>query len=281
MYMIKDQAQICHEFANSMRKKMLEMSEISSGPMHWGGSFSCAEILATLYCAVLNVKDKGLDDMHKDKFLLSKGHAAMAVYSAMNLSGLLSDELLETYQQDGSIISELLEADRSLGFETSGGSLGLGLSYGAGLALAAKRKNYPYKVYVLVGDGEMNEGSIWEALMFASQHRLDNLTLIIDSNGLQSDGPTSEIVGGGSMKDRLCSFGWNTISVDGHCCKQLTEALACSNEKGMPKAIIANTIKGKGVSFFENDFTWHDRSLKGTELEKAGEEVSRLVGNEL
>ena len=273
------QSQKCQQTATRMRLQMLDMAKYANDTMHFGGSFSSAEIFAVLYSEILNCKNKGLDITHKDKFILSKGHAALGLYSAMNQVGLLSDELLTLYQQDGSDISELMEANKQLGFETSGGSLGINPSYGAGLALLAKRKGYSYKVYVEVGDGEIDEGSVWEAVMFASQNKLDNLTLIIDANTIQSDGETDNIISWKNLKEQLESFGWNTLSVDGHNCEELLDAFKNHHIPDKPKAIIANTIKGKGVSFMENIYFWHDRVIKPDELEIARREILEDVNN--
>ncbi len=277
---MKNRAEACQLTADKMRIEMLKLAETAGGSMHWGGSFSCAEILAVLFQAVMNCKDKALSDTERDKFILSKGHASAALYTAMYLNGLLDGELLRTYQQDGSYISELVEANREYGFESSGGSLGINLSYAVGMALLAKRRGFSYKTYIAAGDGEMNEGSMWEAIMSASQHRLDNLTLIVDLNGFQSDGATDMISSQKNIKARLESFGWNVLSVDGHNCAELLGAFLDNTISDMPKAVIAKTVKGKGVSFFENNNSWHDRAIKKDELEQAGKEVNGLAGNE-
>lgn len=269
----------CQIMANQMRRKMIELTNIANDTMHWGGSFSSAEIFAVLYNEVLNCQNTNLHFEEKDKFILSKGHAALGLYVALNQVGLLSDELLMKYQQNGSPISELMIANDELGFETSGGSLGINPSYAVGLALLAKRKGYNYKTYVEVGDGEIDEGAVWEAIMASSQYKLDNLTLIIDANTVQSDGLTADIMSWEDLEARLKSFGWNTICVDGHNCEQLLDAFNNHHLLDSPKAIIANTVKGKGVSFFENNYLWHDRILRGSELELARKEVENLDAN--
>lgn len=269
----------CQNMANQMRKKMIDLASITNDTIHWGGSFSSAEIFAVLYSEILNCKNKNLCFEEKDKFLLSKGHAALGLYVALNQVGLLSNELLMTYQQNGSPISELMAANNELDFETSGGSLGINPSYAVGLALLAKRKGYKYKTYVEVGDGEIDEGAVWEAIMASSQYKLDNLTLIIDANTIQSDGKTKDIMSWENLEARLESFGWNTISVDGHNCKQLLDAFINHNIIDSPKAVIANTVKGKGISFFENNYLWHDKILRGTELELARKEIENFDFN--
>ncbi|MCI8482854.1 MAG: transketolase [Lachnospiraceae bacterium] len=269
----------CQKLANNMRREMIDLVEYANDTMHWGGAYSSAEILAVLYQEILNCKEKNILPEQKDKFLLSKGHAALAVYTVLHQMGMLSDEQIKTYQKDGSCISELMTAKKELGFETSGGSLGINLSYAVGLALLAKRKGYTYKTYVEVGDGELDEGAIWEAVMSASQFGLDNLTMIVDANTIQSDGPTKDIMSWENLEGRLESFGWKVVSVDGHNCKELLDAFLNHGEEQKPKAVIANTVKGKGVSFFENDYLWHDKVLRGAELEQAKKEVISIVEN--
>lgn len=275
----KTKAQECQLIAHRIRQKMLEVPSFYNDTIHWGGSFSSIEIFSVLYNCVLNCHNKNLDVTQKDKFLLSKGHASLGYYTTLLLTGLMSEEKWLTYRQDGGDLSELVEYNESLGFEMSGGSLGLGLSYGAGLALLAKKRNYDYKVYVEVGDGEMDEGSVWEAVMFASQNKLDNLIMVVDANKAQSDGETAGIISWKNLRLQLESFGWNTLSVDGHSCDELIDAFLNNNVVNKPKAIIANTVKGKGVSFMESDYSWHDKVLRGEELEIARKEVNLYVDN--
>lgn len=263
----------CQEYAQAMREEMIYLTKYGNDTMHWGGSFSSAEIFAVLYSEILNCKNKELKAEEKDKFLLSKGHAALALYTALHQCGILSDEQMKTYQQDGSYISELMEYKPEWGFEASGGSLGINPSYAVGLALLAKKKGYTYKTYIEVGDGEIDEGAVWEAIMAASQFKLDNLVLIIDANTVQSDGFTKDIMTWENLDERLKAFGWNVKSVDGHNCGELIDAFKNSYEMDKPLAIIAHTVKGKGVSFMENNYLWHDKVLKGAELEQAKEEV--------
>lgn len=269
-----EEAGVCQHIADLMRIEMVELAEIATDTMHWGGSFSSAEIFAVLYHSVLNCRKKDIPAAEKDKFLLSKGHAALGVYAAMHQVGLIKNEIMKTYQQDGSPLSELMTANAEMGFETSGGSLGINPSYAVGLALLAKRKGYSYRTFVETGDGEMDEGAVWEAVMAAAQFQLDNLTLIVDANTIQSDGNTKDIMSWENLEARLESFGWNVVSVDGHNCVQLLDAFHGHHTAGKPKAVIANTVKGKGVSFFENDYLWHDKILRGEEFLRAREEVA-------
>lgn len=270
---LQKQAVECQKMAEVMRAEMIYLTKYGNDTMHWGGSFSSAEIFAVLYNTVLNCRNTELSFREKDKFLLSKGHAALGLYTAMHQVGMLSDEQMKTYQADNSSISELMEAKPEWGFETSGGSLGINLAYGVGLALLAKKKGYSYRVVVEVGDGEIDEGAIWESIMSTSQFKLDNIVLVIDANTVQSDGRTEDIMSWAHLDDRMKAFGWNILSVDGHDCMQLIDAFVNHFEKEKPLAIIANTVKGKGVSFMENNYLWHDRVLRGEELEKAIAEV--------
>lgn len=269
-----DKAKECQQMANRMRMELVDMARMAGGPVHWGGSFSSMEIFAVLFKEVLNCADKTLDDIHKDKFLLSKGHAAPALYTAMHQVGMLTDEQMLTYQQDGSRMPELMEANKGLGFETSGGSLGINPSYAVGLALLAKKKGYTYKVYVEVGDGEMDEGNVWEAVMAAAQYRLDNLTMIIDANAVQLSGRTDDIISWKNLRQCLESFGWQVASVNGHDCMELLETFTAIRQEGFPFAVIANTVKGKGLSFMENDYHWHDGLMAGEDFENARREMS-------
>ena len=268
-----NRARRCEGIAAAMRKDIIGLADVLNGkPGHWGGALSCVEILAVLYGEIMNVKTD--DFALKDKFLLSKGHASMALYTAMVETGLLDRALLQTYQEDGSRLADLVVADSKLGVECSGGSLGINLSMGAGIALLAKKNGYTYHTYVLVGDGELDEGSVWEAIMFSSHQRLDNLTMIVDANGLQSDGRTEKILSWELLAERLRAFGWETMEVNGHDCAELLSLIENSHVEAHPRAIIAHTIKGKGISFMEDDHTWHDRQLTRDFLVQAKQEVS-------
>lgn len=271
--MVETAAERCSAMAQKMRAEMLYLAGYTVNEMHWGGAFSSAEIFAVLYSEILNVRNPGLSDTEKDKFILSKGHAAIGLYAAMHQAGLLTDEQIRTFQRDGSLVSEIMEACPEMGFEASGGSLGINPSYAVGLALLAKKEGYKYRTYVEVGDGELDEGAVWEAIMAASQFKLDNLVLIIDANGLQSDGYTKDIMNWDHLESRLKAFGWNTVSINGHDCEQLIDSFTNHFTQDVPLAVIANTVKGKGVSFMENNYAWHDRLLKGKELEAAKNEV--------
>ena len=265
----------CEAMAANMRKDMVGLSEVlGKNVAHWGGALSCTELLAVLYGEVLNVETTAFGE--RDKLLFSKGHASMALYTAMVESGMLErDELNATYGENDSRLPVVTEANPQMGIECSGGILGIGLSMGAGMALLAKKRDYSYHTYVIVGDGEMDEGSVWESIMFASQRKLDNLTLMIDLNGLQADGSTEQIMDWRSLGDRLRAFGWSAIEIDGHNCEEILSALEKETD-GCPKAILAHTVKGKGISFMENHFEWHHKALIKEELEKAKAEVGLI-----
>ena len=259
--------------AAGARKSLVKMSECCSKTMHWVGALSCIDILATLYGEVLNISS---DDSKSDIFILSKGHAGSALYAVLEQIGVISETQLEQYRKDGTNLTELAEYNRELGIECSGGSLGLGLSYAVGIALAMKKRNMKTKVYVLLGDGELNEGSVWEAVMFAAQNHLDNLYAIIDKNDLQSDGDTGAIIDMNEMKQPFMAFQWDAVEVNGHDCTQIYDALReATGEK--PHAVIAHTVKGKGISFMEGDNSWHDRKISEQELTQAKEEVGLIA----
>ncbi len=255
-----------------IRKQIIALADFCGGDAHWGGALSSVEMLATLYGDYLNAADTSLDYYTKDKFILSKGQSAIGLYSTLAEVGVMEKSYLENFQQNGSILGELAIMDEEHGIECSGGSLGLGLPMGLGMALAAKRKGYTYKVVVMAGDGECNEGSIWEAIMLAGQLKLDNLTFIIDLNGHQSDGATADIIDNSNIDVRVRTFGWATTKINGHDLKQCQEALSMTTD-GKPKLIAMETVKGKGISFMENDNDWHHKILNGQLLEQARKEV--------
>lgn len=266
----------CRIIADKIRLDLIELGEKVNNTMHWGGDLSCVEILAVLYGEIMNCQ--GDDFEHNDKFLLSKGHAGASLYATLYEVGILRKSELMTYQEDGTALAELAEYNPQLGIEVSGGSLGLGLSYGVGLALLAKKKQYDYHTYILVGDGELDEGSVWEAAMSASQFSLDNITVIIDNNGAQSDGSTVDIMSMENLKERFEVFGWAVDVVNGHKCKEIIDSILDFQQR-KPHAIIANTIKGKGVSFMENNNEWHDKRLQGDKLVMARKEIETIVKN--
>lgn len=257
--------------SKNIRKRIISLADYCGGDAHWGGALSCTDMLAVLYGEYLNTSNTALPYESRDKFILSKGQSAIALYSTLAECGLIPEDYLKEFQQDGSILAELAIMDDEHHIECSGGSLGLGLPMGVGMALAAQKKKYTYKTVVMVGDGECNEGSIWEAIMLAGQLKLNNLKLIIDLNGLQSDGATESIIDNSNMKDRITQFGWDVYEIDGHNLSECLETLR--NESSRPQAIVMRTVKGKGISFMENDNVWHHYVLEKNWLEDARKEV--------
>ena len=241
---------------------------------HPGGSLSSADILATLYFGELNIDPKNPKMADRDKFVLSKGHAVPALYAALGERGFYEVNEMMTLRQVGSKFQGHPNMSKVPGIEMSTGSLGQGFSAAVGMAVAGKIDKNPGRVYVLTGDGELQEGIVWEAAMQASHRKLDNLVAIVDLNGLQIDGKVSDVKCVCPVDEKFRSFGWNVISVDGHNFEELTtafdEAKKCG---GVPTAIIAHTHKGKGVSFMEDNAGWHGKAPSDEELAAAIEEL--------
>lgn len=245
---------------------------------HPGGSLSCTDILAVLYKKVLNVPlewDKSPDFKTRDRFILSKGHSSPALYATLANCGYFSRDLLMGFRMLGSKLQGHPSSRAKLpGIEVSTGSLGQGLSIGIGLALAMRLDKIKSKVFVLLGDGEMQEGSVWEGLMHAHHQKLNNLVVIIDKNNLQIDGTTEEIKSLEPLDKKLEAFGFEVTTIDGHNYDEIEQALINAKKSNKLCAIIANTIKGKGVSFMENNVSWHGKAPKDDELNKALEELN-------
>lgn len=242
---------------HALRKTVLQMA-FSGSTVHIGCAFSIIEILAVLYRNHLRYPNNDPDAAARDYLVLSKGHGVMAQYACLYEKNWLTKHDIENYFKDGSKLKGLSDA-HVVGCEVTSGSLGHGLSVGVGMALAAKLSKSDQYCYAIVGDGEMNEGTMWEALLFATHQALDNLIVIVDENGFQAMGTTTEVLALGNLKDKFSAFGFEAVSVDGHDETALETALTQlkSNKNGKPKAIIARTIKGKGVSFMENQNIWH------------------------
>ena len=253
-----------YEMSKLIRQKMVGVTDFCKGKIHWGSSLSCVEILNILY-------DRYIDE--NTELIVSKGHAALALYTVMNIHGKLSDECFSHFQENGGIYPEEITLNEQMRIPCSTGSLGLGLPYVVGMALAMKRENTGRRVFVVSGDGECDEGSVWESVMFANQMKIDNVVLIIDYNHLQADGRTDDIIDFGVFEEKFKVFGWAAKTVNGHDYAELVDAIDWICNEGKPGVIIAETIKGKGISFMENDFTWHDRVLDRDWLERAKEEV--------
>lgn len=262
--------------AIKIRRTILEMAYAGS-TAHIPCALSIVEILALLYRSYLRLDIRDPRSPARDYLVLSKGHGVMAQYACLHELGWLSDADLRGYFSDGTHMKGLSDAHLP-GLEVSSGSLGHGLSVGVGLALAAKRRGTSQRVFAIVGDGEANEGSIWEALMFASHARLDNLIVILDANGLQAMGTTAEVMNLGSLAEKLASFGLDARDVDGHdeaaLSKTLDELLATCDPR--PKGIVARTVKGKGVSFMEHNNVWHYTRLNPETFAAAMAELERV-----
>ena len=224
---------------------------------HIGGALSSVDIVSTLFSEFIKINKENFEKTERDYFILSKGHACLVYYAVLAEIGFFSKDQLKLFEKTDSFLLGHPVLNKKYGIDFSTGSLGMGLSIGVGVALALKKKNANHKVYVLVGDGECNEGSIWESVMSASHLKLDNLTIVIDKNNLQQTGKNIEIMNLGDLKSKLSSFGCETYSVNGHSTKELLEVFASKNKTAKPKAIVANTIKGKGLSFAENNNKFH------------------------
>jgi transketolase len=235
-----------------------------------------ADLLAVLYSGVLKVDPRDPEGVQRDRLILSKGHSCTALYAALGLKGFFPVEELETYGRDGSRLMSHI-SHKVPGVEFSTGSLGHGLPFGCGKALAAKRRGLEWRTFVLLSDGEMDEGSNWEALLFAPQHRLDNLVAIIDYNKIQSLGAVEEVLGLEPLAEKLRAFRWAVREVDGHDHGMLRELLGSVPwEPGKPSVLVAHTVKGRGVSFMENRLEWHYRSPSEGEEKAALEEINLL-----
>lgn len=256
-----------------IRKSILDTSlEAGASSSHFGGSLSTVEILVTLYEKVLKFKinDPLWDD--RDRFILSKGHSCLGYYSILAEKGFFSKDKLKLFEKNDSFLLGHPVINKKFGIEFSNGSLGMGLSIGIGVALAAKKKNKDYSTYVLLGDGECNEGSVWEAAMAAPHFELNNLTAILDNNNLQQTGSNNEIMSTENLEKKWSSFNWHTIEVDGHNTDDLKKAFDLKTSK--PKLILAKTVKGKGFKFSENNNDWHHKILTKNQYDLAIEELN-------
>jgi transketolase len=256
------------ELANELRALVVAtLCHTQAG--HPGGSLSAAEILTALFFAVMRVDPANPDWDERDRFILSKGHAAPVYYAALTRRGFFAEELLQTYDE----LDSLLQAhpdSKCPGVDISSGSLGQGLSVGLGMALAARLKGQPSRIFVLLGDGELQEGQVWEAAMAASKFGVDNLVAIIDDNSIQLMGDTAQIMPVEPLAAKWRAFNWNLLEVDGHDVTAIVQAChAAELAKGSPTVIVAHTIKGKGVSFMENTHKWHSAQVTEDLKEKA------------
>lgn len=266
-------AQPLAEAARRIRALALRMSHRARSA-HLGSALSCADILAAAYWAVLRCDPLRPDDPDRDRFILSKGHAASALFAALAARGFFPEDLLGSYARPGGCLEEHPTPGCAPGVEAATGSLGHGLPIGAGMALAARIARRPSRVFVLLSDGECNEGSVWEAALFASAQRLDNLRVVVDFNRWQATGRSCEVMALEPLAAKWAAFGWSACEVDGHDPVALAEALgAPPAEPGRPTAVVAHTVKGKGVSFMEDDNNWHYRAPNDEELARALQEL--------
>ncbi len=260
-----------------VRKNIIKMVyNAKSG--HIGGSLSCADILTVLYFNQMNINPDKPDDMLRDRFVLSKGHCTPALYSVLAEKGYFDLDELKTFRNIDSRLQGHPDMKKIPGVDMTTGSLGQGLSSAVGMAIASKMESAGCRVYCLLGDGEIEEGQIWEACMSAYKNKLDNLCVVLDNNNLQIDGKISDVSGLDNIEGKFSSFGFNVIKVDGHNISNLIDAFDTAKQiKGRPTIIIASTVKGKGVSFMENNASWHGKAPNDEEYEKAITELDTIV----
>lgn len=256
--------------ARQIRMRIIETSHKTHTP-HLGSCLSCVDLLVALYFAILRVDAKNPRSPERDRFILSKGHGAPALFQVLAMKGFYPLYRLDSFGENGSVFGEHPPTPNYLeGIEAATGSLGHGLPIGLGMAIAARINQQNYNVYVLLGDGECNEGSVWESAMMASAQQVNNLCVIIDFNKWQATGRSCEVMSLDSLVDKWSAFGWNAIEIDGHDTSAILKTLETfPNVNGRPTAVIAHTVKGKGVSFMEDDNNWHYRIPSAEEVEKA------------
>lgn len=264
--------------ASSIRIDVIEMiTKAKSG--HPGGSLSIADILTVLYFEEMNIKVEKPKWEDRDRLVLSKGHAAPALYAVLAKKGYFPKEELKTLRKLGSFLQGHPDMKKTPGVDMSTGSLGQGLSAANGIAIAGKLDKKDYRVYTIIGDGELQEGQIWEAAMSSAHYKLDNLTAFVDLNGLQIDGSNEEVMNVSPVDKKFEAFGWNVLTIDGHDFEEIKTALIKAKEvKGKPTVIIAETVKGKGVSFMENQTSWHGTAPNENQKNEA---LNELKGGEI
>lgn len=265
------------ETAKTIRQDIIEMlAESNSG--HPGGSLSAVEILTALYFSEMNVNPENPHFEDRDRFVLSKGHAAPVLYSTLAEKGYFEKKHLKTLRKLGSILQGHPNMNDTPGVDMSTGSLGQGLSAANGMALAGKLDKKDYRVFVLLGDGELEEGQVWEAAMTSAHYKLDNVTAFVDHNRLQIDGPVEKVMNPEPVADKFAAFGWHVISIDGHSFEEIFKAIdEAKTIKGRPTMIVANTVKGKGVSFMENQAGWHGTAPNKEQRDQAIKELGGAI----
>lgn len=263
------------KLAKSLRLSALKMAyDCGKNGSHLGTAMSSIEIYATLYGEILNVDSHNPLDENRDRLVVSKGHSVLAYYSALRYAGFLSEEDITSFETNGSHFHGHAMRNLEKGIEFSGGSLGMGMSFAVGQALFCKRKGLNSRVFAIIGDGECDEGIIWEAAMSASNFHLDNFTVIVDRNVLQYDGPTTDVMNLIDLGEKFKAFGFEVIEINGHNCDELVTALNIKFDK--PLCVIAHTVKGKGVSYMENKEEWHHHTLTQEQYEQAVKEVENV-----
>ncbi|MEM7164852.1 MAG: transketolase [Planctomycetota bacterium] len=260
------------QYSREIRGTVVQMSHASGAP-HLGSNLSCIDILVAAYWDAVRIDPSQPSDPGRDRFILSKGHAAAALYATLALRGFFPIEQLRRFNEVGYHLPEQPAPDCVPGVELATGSLGHGLGVAAGIALAAKIQRKDYHTFCLLSDGECNEGSVWEAAMFAPAQHLGQLTAIIDYNGWQATGRSDEVLALAPLTDKWSAFGWDTREVDGHDLAALQDAIRTDDARQTPRAIIAHTVKGKGVSFMEDDNNWHYRIPTADEVAAARREL--------
>ena len=261
------------QIARELRFRTVRTSHLSGTP-HLGSCLSCLDLLVYLYWQLLKIDPSNARDEERDRFILSKGHAAPVLFQVLAERGFFPVEDLEDYGKDGSIFGEHPPAPKYLpGIEAATGSLGHGLPMGLGMALAARIRGAHYRTYVILSDGECNEGSVWEAALMAAAQKISSLTVFVDYNKWQATGRSNEVLGLAPLAAKWAAFGWSVQEIDGHDFSAIEAAVTKSDELGRPKVIIANTVKGKGVSFMEDDNNWHYRIPSADEVRKAAAEL--------
>ena len=270
-----NEIQTLKERARFIRLETIRLIEIAKVG-HYSSVFSCAEIFSALYYGVMHLRRGEPGWPQRDRFLMGKGHAAVGLFPVLADMDFFERSLLDGYTCLGSPLGDHPDMTKVPGVDFSSGSIGHALSNGAGMALAARMKEQDFRVFVMLGDGEMQEGQVWEAALFAAHHRLDRLVAIVDRNGYQLDGKVDDVMGIESLKDKWKSFGWQVHEVDGHDIRVLTELLRrlrAEESRGRPACVIANTVKGKGVSFMETEPGWHLGYLAPQDAQEAVQEI--------
>ncbi len=252
----------------------------SAASGHPGGSLSIADILAYLYFEEMNVDPKDPAKADRDRLVMSKGHASPAIYSTLANRGFFPVEDLKSFRQIDSVLQSHPDMKHIPGIDMTTGSLGLGISAAAGMALGAKQNGINNRVWAIVGDGESEEGQVWEAAMFAAHYKLDNFAIFLDWNGLQIDGPVAEVMNPTPLDKKFEAFGWNVVSIDAHNLDEIEAAVKAAKEcKGKPTAIIAKSVKGKGVSYMENNVNWHGAAPKQDQYEQGMAELDAVLAS--